>query len=315
MALPLGLSERGKYTPLNADSATNPERLLAIRGIKGRVWFADSTAAAGGNGASWTGAYTTIEAAVNAAAADDTILVGPLHVETVSAAAGLELDKAGLTLIGFGNGNRRPQINFTTVVGADMNVGSAGCTMINFRFTGGFDALTGPIDVNAADFTMVDCITEDVTGQATDFIVTDATADRLTLIRWTHKGAAAAGADTAITIVGGADITIEDAQIDGNFAVGCIENVTTAATNLNIYGGMERQCFMRTRNAADILVTLVATSTGNVGPHIYGRLQDDAANITECIVGADMQFMNPIELVNADGERSLLFNATASADL
>ena len=123
MALPVGLSERGKYTPLNADSLTNPERLLAIRGIKGRVWFVDSTAAAGGNGASWTGGYTTFETAVNAAAADDTILVAALHVETVSAAAGLELDKAGLTLLGFGNGNRRPQINFTTVVGADMNVG------------------------------------------------------------------------------------------------------------------------------------------------------------------------------------------------
>ena len=315
MALPIGLSERGKYTPLNADSATNPERLLAIRGIKGRVWFVDSTAAAGGNGQSWTGAYTTIEAAVNAAAADDTILVAPLHVETVSAAAGLEFDKAGLTVIGFGNGNRRPQINFTTVVGADCNIGSAGVTLINLRFTGGFDALTGPIDVNAADFTMVDCITEDVTGQATDFIVTDATADRMTLIRWTHRGATAAGADTAVTIVGGADITIEDAVIDGNFAVACIENVTTAATNLRVYGGVERQSYMRTRNAADVIVTAVTTTTGDIGPGIYMRLQDNAANVTEALVGAAMQFFTPLGIVNADAERSLDYNATQTVDI
>lgn len=311
----LGLTARGPYSPLNADSASNPERLLAIRGLKGRVWFVNSNAAAGGNGASWTGAYQTMVLAEANAQADDTVLVAPTHVETITAAAGLALATAGVTWIGFGNGNRRPQVNFTTAVGADMDVDAAGITMINFRFTGGFDALTGPIDVNAADFTLVDCITQDVTGQATDFIVTDANADRMGLYRWTHKGATAAGAETAVSIVGGADIVIEDAQIDGNFGTAAIENVTTAATNLNIYGTGNRASYLRTRNAADILITLVATSTGNVGPNLYGRLQDDAANVTECIVGADMQFMNPIEIVNADGERSLPFNATPSVDI
>lgn len=275
-------------------------------------WYVDSNASLGGNGRSWLGAFRSIQTAVDAAAADDTILIAPTHVETITAAAGLALNKAGLTLIGFGNGNRCPQINFTTAVGADMNVDAAGITIVNCRFTGGIDALTGPIDINAADCTLIDCITEDVTGQATDFIVTDANADRLSLIRWTHRGAAAAGADTAISIVGGDNLVIEDPWIDGNFAVAAIENVTTAAVDLNIYGGAHRPGYLRTRNAADVLITVVSTTSGNIGPYLYGRLQDNAANITEALVGAAMQFQQPIGLVNADGERMMLTNITAS---
>jgi hypothetical protein len=316
MSSTLGLTARGPYSPLNADSASNPERLLAIRGLKGKVWFVDSNASSGGNGLSWTGAFQTLQAADTAASADDTVMVAPTHVDTITAAAGLALATAGVTYIGFGNGNRRPQVDFTTAVGADMDIGAAGITMINFRFTSGIDALTGPIDVNAADFTMIDCVTQDVTGQTTDFIATDANADRMALYRWTHLGAAAAGAATAITIVGGDDIVIEDPWIDGNFSTACIENVTTAngGSGVHIYGGQNRPAYLRTRNSADILITLVATSKANIGPGIYGRLADNAANVTECIAAADGQFFNLIEIVNLDGELSLPFNATASTD-
>jgi hypothetical protein len=243
----------------------------------------------------------------------DLVIVKPGHIETVTAAAGLVLNTAGVTWHGVGSGSDRPTVNFTTVVGADMDVDAANVTMYNFLFTGGIDALTGPIDVNAADFKLVNCETKDVTGQATDFIVTDANADRLLIDGWTHRGAAAAGADTAITIVGGDGATIRNFWIDGNFAVACIENVTTAATNLTI-GGFNANNYARTRNAADVIVTLVATATANVGPNIAARLQDDAANITEAFVGADAQFFQPIEIVNADGESSMQTNITASTD-
>ena len=258
--------------------------------------------------------FTTIQAAVDAATASrgDVIYVMPGHVETVTAAAGLSLDKAGITLIGYGNGDLRPQINFTTAVGADMDVDAANITMKNFRFTGGIDALTGPIDVNAANFTMLDCVTQDVTGQATDFIVTDANADGLTIDGWTHKGAAAAGADTAISIVGGDNISIDNFNIDGNFAVAAIENVTTAAVNLNV-GARSQGNLARNRNSGDVILTSVATTTGFVN-NIFSRLADNAANITEALVGADMQFGPNLPIVNLDGEQAIQWNGTASTD-
>src|SRR3990167_10978149 len=62
--------------------------------------------------------FTTIDHAVGKCTANngDLIIVMPGHTETVTAAAGLDLDVAGITLIGVGNGSDRPTINFTTAV-------------------------------------------------------------------------------------------------------------------------------------------------------------------------------------------------------
>lgn len=64
-----------------------------------------------------------------------------------------------------------------------------------------------------------------------------------------------------------------------------------------------------------MLITVVAASTGNIGPNVYGRIQDNAINITESIVGAAMQFYTPLGIVNTDGERSLDWNGTQTADI
>ncbi|MCK5211703.1 hypothetical protein KAJ89_03305 [Candidatus Parcubacteria bacterium] len=259
--------------------------------------------------------YNTIDAAVGACTADqgDIIYVMPGHTETVTGASGLDLDVAGIYIIGIGSGSLRPTVNFTTATAADMDVAAANITIRNILFTGGIDALANPIHIAAADCKLIDIETRDVTGQATDFIVTTAAADRLLIDGWVHRGAAAAGADTAISIVGGDGITIRNFNIYGNFAVACIENVTTAATNL-VIGGFGTNNFLKTVNAADVVVTLVATATGFVGPNIAAMLKDDAANITEAFVGADMAFIQPIRIVNADGESSIDVNITASTD-
>jgi hypothetical protein len=294
---------------------------VALRGVPvalphpGKVFWVSSTVGLNGNKGTYENPFQTIDFAVGRCRANkgDIIFVMPGHVETVTAAAGLDLDVAGITLVGLGNGNLRPQINFTTAVGADMDVDAANITMVNFRFTGGIDALTGPIDVNAADFTLIDIVTEDVTGQATDFIVTDANANRLRISGWIHRGAAAAGADTAITMVGGDDTVIEDFSLYGNFAVAAIENVTTAMNRVRIGGGTTPS-YIWTENAADVAITMVATSTGSIGPNINIMLQDNAANITEAVVGAACQFYQPINIANLAGEVGMQTNITASTD-
>lgn len=290
---------------------------VSIRGIPilssypGDVYWVDSVNGSNGNKGTYDQPFSTLDYAVGRCTASkgDIIVAKPGHVETVIAAAGLALDVAGIAIIGLGAGSLRPTVNFTTAVGADMDVDAANISVYNLLFTGGFDALTGPIDVNAADFSMVNCETRDVTGQATDFIVADAAATRFLLENWTHRGAAAAGADTALSFVGGDGLTVRNFWIDGNFAVAAIENVTTAATNVSINTGTAR-----TRNAADVIVTLVAATTGSVGPNINARLQDNAANITEAFVGAGAHFFQPINIVNLDGEASMQTNITASTD-
>jgi hypothetical protein len=294
---------------------------VTIRGVPlqmthpGNVFWVDSGAGGNGNPGTFARPFATIDYAVGRCTASngDIIFVKPGHTETVSAAGGLDLDVAGIAVIGLGSGSLRPTVNFTTAVGADMDIDAANITVANILFTGGFDALTGPIDINASDCTLVNIETRDVTGQATDFIVTDANASRLLISGWTHSGAAAAGADTAISLVGGDDWTIEDFDIYGNFAVAAIENVTTAANRVRIGGGA-RPSYIWTENAADVAITMVAASTGFIGPAINIMLQDNAANITEAMVGAAMQFMQPINICNLAGESSMQTNITASTD-
>ena len=285
----------------------------------GNVFFVDSGSAAGADnaakGSSPDTPFASIDFAIGRCTANngDVIIAMPGHTETVSAAAGLDFDVAGISLIGLGRGSDRPTVSIGTATTADVDIDAANVYIENILFTGDVDALVAPIDINAADCTLIDIETRDVTGQAVDWILTDANADRLYISGWTHRGAAAAGGASAISIVGGDNITIENFWIDGNFSAAAIENVTTAAVNLTVGGGYKAN-YARTRNAADVIFTAVATTTGNVGPNIYARLQDDAANITEAFVGADMQFFQPVAIVNADGQSSLNTNITASTD-
>lgn len=284
----------------------------------GRVFFVCNRSGAGGadgNDASFDLPMATITGALGRCTAGrgDVVVALQGHAETVTAAAGIAFTKTSVKLVGVGEGSERPTINFTTVVGADIDIDAANVTIQNFLLTGGIDALTGPIDVNAAGFRFINCETRDVTGQATDWIVTDDACDRLYISGWKHAGAAAAGADTAITLVGGDDWVIEDFDIYGNFAVAAIENVTTAANRIRIGGGA-RSSYIWTENAADVAITLHASTTGNVGPDINIMLQDNAANITEAVVGAAAQFFLPINVVNLAGEASMVINITASTD-
>ena len=293
---------------------------ITIRGVPlltahpGQVFWVDSSTGSNGNKGTFDRPFSTIDYAVGRCTANkgDIIMVKPGHTETVTAAAGLVLDVAGIAIVGLGSGSNRPTVNFTTATTADMDVDAANVTIYNMLFTGGIDALAGPIDVNAADFSFINCETRDVTGQATDFIVTDDNCDRFYISGWKHLGAADAGADTAITIVGGDDWVIEDFDIYGNFAVAAIENVTTASNRARIGGAGASYAW--TENAADVIVTMVATSTGWIGPNINAMLQDNAANITEAFVGAAMQFMQPINICNLAGESSMQTNITASTD-
>jgi hypothetical protein len=240
----------------------------------------------------------------------DIIAVMPGHVETVTAAAGLSLAKAGVAVVGLGAGSKRASVNFTTAVGADMDIDAANITLYNLLFTGGIDALTGPIDINASDCSIINCEFRDVTGQATDTIVADANASRLYIDGYFHNGAAAAGADSAIALTGMTNPEIKNFWISGNFAVSAIDCRTTAVVDLNIHDG-----YIWTKNSADLCIKdTITASTGKIGPNLNFMLTDNAANITEAITAATAHMFQPINIVNLAGESSMQTNITASTD-
>lgn len=259
--------------------------------------------------------FATIDYAVGKCTANkgDVILVQPGHTETVATAGALAFDVAGITVIGMGRGAARPTVNVTATAGT-ITISAASVTLRNMVFAGTIDAIVTPIVISAADCSLLDIETKDASAtQAVDFITTTAAADRLLISGWMHRGDAAAGADTAISVVGGDGMVIENFNLYGNFAVAAIENVTTACTNATIGGGT-KQNYIWTKNSADVCVTMVAGSTVNIGPNINAMLTDNAANITEAFVSAGGRFFQPINIVNLAGESSMQTNITASTD-
>jgi len=177
--------------------------------------------------------------------------------------------------------------------------------------TGGVDAVVSPVVVSAADCVIENVELRDVTGQMTDGILTTAGAVRLKILNHVHDGATGAGTNTAIALVGGSDIEITIKKMDGNFAVGGIDIRTTATTDLFVHSVGT----FRTRNAADIfIIDTITASTGQIGPDINIRLQDNAGNITEAVTGATFVVMDPVYVVNLPNEKGLLINWTASTD-
>lgn len=299
---------------------------ISIRGVPlamthpGKVfWVSNATAGllagqkggSDGNKGTFDAPFSTLDYAVSQCAADrgDIVFIKPGHAETIATATALALDVAGVAVIGLGQGSARPTFNLTATA-STITMSANNCTFWNCLVTGGVDAIVAVFTVSGADC-QLQLNYRDVTGQCTDCVLTTAAANRLYIDVNDYDGATAAGTNAGIAIVGGDHIEIVGRYMDGNFAVGGIDVRTTATTGLFVHDFK----YFRTRNAADIfIVDTITASTGQIGPYIYLRLNDNAANITESITGATFVQHLPISVVNLAGEVGMTINTTASTD-
>lgn len=305
-------TSRNTNFPRGFPYGVNVRGVPLLSAYPGNVFWVDSNGGANIGKGTFDRPFATIDYAVGRCAAGngDVIMVKAGHVETVTAAAGLALDVSSIALVGLGAGSHRPTVNFTTAVGASIAVTAANITITNFLFTGGIDALTGPLTIGAADCALLNCEFRDVTGQATDAIVADATSHRLLVDGYFHNGAAAAGANSAIALTGMTNPVIRNFKIVGNFAVSAIDCRTTAVIDLEIYRG-----YIWTKNAADLCIKdTITASTGKIGPDLEFMLTDNAANITEAVTGATFHLFDPVYVCNLVNEKGLLINWVASTD-
>lgn len=222
------------------------------------------------NGGTFLRPFSTLDYAVGQAKSGDTIWVRPGHTTTVIAAGGLDLDVAGITIAFLGNGATRGIITFTTDVGADMDVDAANITLIAPRFVAGIDALTGPIDVNAANFKMFNAEFYDGTSiNTTDAIVTASGATGLVIdgYRFIDGDAGGTQKESHIQLNGCDNIILRNIDIRGDFDVGCIENVTDEVLNARF----ENWKLENTKSGGDPALFLDANATGfckNVALHV-----------------------------------------------
>jgi hypothetical protein len=303
---------RRRGSGISTDQLGEIELAIALHRLRGKAWFVNSAAASGGNGSAWDSAYTSIVTAIASASANDRIYLAPGHTETVIAANGVDITKAGLQIIGIGSGEQRPTFNFTTATGASVRINANSVLLSNLRFTGGLDALTGVLTINGkTDVILRDLEYLDVTGQANRFLLASNDSDRLLIEGYRGIHAAAAGPVSSLVLDGCDDLTIRDFDIRGNFSGAAIDFVTTLSARVRVYSG-----YIWTQNAADLCIKdTITASTGAIGPDLYFMLTDNSNNITEAITGATFHVFDNVYVCNLVNEKALLINWTASADL
>ena len=220
--------------------------------------------------------FATIDYAIGRCTANqgDVIFVLPGHTETIAAAAGIDADIAGISIIGLGHGVDRPTVTFATAAGADIDIDAASITFKNIVFVCNIDEQTIMIDVNSTDALIEDCeFRGSATAQPLDIIDinggADNACDRATIRRCKFISyTAAATANEAIELGRvAAEVLIEDCVIDGDWGNAGIHNpIGAILTNLRILHNV-----VRNRQSGDHAIELVSACTGEaIGNSLFG---------------------------------------------
>lgn len=248
----------------------------------GNVFYVNSVTGSDGNdGKDYTQPLASMaQATLSATASNGDIVVAmPGHVETVTAAGGLALNKAGVTYVGLGSQTTRPTITFTTATTATMTITAANIALDNFAYAQTFDAIVSPLVISAAGCTLSNSYfnTANASAQVTQMILTTSAASNLSIVGNRFSGTTDAGTTAAITIVGGDNAVITDNDFIGAYSsgVGAIQNITTACTNFVI----RRNTIINETASATKAITMVSTSTGVVAENKFG-IGSGAAPIT-----------------------------------
>lgn len=202
--------------------------------------FVSSVTGADGNPGTYELPLATINRAMDLVVANRNwvIVCLPAHAETITAAGGITMDVAGVTLIGLGVGNDRPRLTFGTATTASFLVSAANCKVSNIVGLAAIDNLSQPFDIRAAGFTFyIEWQDASTAVEAIRAMLTTAAADNLTgtLI---YRGFTGGNATVnAIRLVGCNDARL---YVDyyGILTTAVVEFHTTACVNVVVAGTM-----------------------------------------------------------------------------
>lgn len=243
----------------------------------GTIYYVCSTNGRDGSGAGLTTQlpFATIDYAIGRCTASkgDRIYVLPGHAESV--AADIDLDVAGVSIIGLGNGENRPVVTFITSDAAKLDIDAANCRVRNIVFKNDIDSQVVVIDIDGAGTTIEDC--ELLEGSSKQFLIgIDIGADRCTVAR-NYIKSVAVGANSGIKISAAVDRpTITDNEVFGDFADAAIHNPTSAvATRVRIDRNV-----LTNLQSGDHAIELVSACTGVINYNIVNSTLAAAATKT-----------------------------------
>jgi hypothetical protein len=233
-----------------------------INHTTGSVFYVDSGSGAAANtGDASDEALITIDAAVNKCTASkgDIIYVMPGHAETVSGAAGIAADVAGISIIGLGRGTDRPQVTLSATA-STVTVTAANVSIQNIHFINDVDALVVGIPVTAAHCRIQGCLFDDATAakNTNHWITLSAAADYFECIGCENHGTDTAGNTAFITGAAADHVTIRGLVSHGDFAAANID-MSAAWTDCLI-----EDCALENANGVDVNIEGFSAATGHV---------------------------------------------------
>ncbi len=136
----------------------------------GAIWFVHNTGSSTNSGKSRDSAVATIAQAIAKAAANQghVIYVMPGHTEDISTATSLVLNKAGVIILGGGQGRSRPVLLFTATAGS-IELDAENCRLSNVVLKSSFGAVVVGINVDGDDIEL-DRLEFGYDGTGDDFI-------------------------------------------------------------------------------------------------------------------------------------------------
>ena len=250
---------------------------LPLPASNGNYWFVSSLLGNNGNPGTYASPFATLAFASSATnnpnlLPGDVIILMEGHTENVSAAAGILLSVAAVTVIGMGGiGQNQATINFT---------GSAAATTL--KITGASTTVTGvkfvPAVITNNQVTCIDIAAKGVLIQNCRFVVASGASTTVCLSFIDLVNATANGADNT-QIVGNQfinelsagqqnhaiglttvqnDVSIANNYIYGYYALSGIHNITgKVMTNLTINGN-----YVKNLTAATVAMNIISASTG-----------------------------------------------------
>lgn len=251
----------------------------------------------------------------------DIIFVKPGHAETISSAAILTLDVAGIAIVGLGKGSSRPTLTFTTATTANIPVTAQNITIHNILHVANFADIVSTYTATGAstpkDLTIDSCEFRD-TSSILNFLKTvtgNATANSMDGFTFTNNKVYGLATTAAISAVIMAAATTRTVYQD-NFIVYPVLNDTAAlvafGANAQINLDMGRNKVFRpstSTTGGSLFSGGGTTSTGYVYDNYSWHLDATAALLAP--TGTGLGFQNNFSMVTGAADKSGLINPVA----
>ena len=253
----------------------------------GDIFFVDSGSGvdnATANGKNTNAPFATIDFAIGQCTASngDIVIAMPGHTEAPSSTEGIDMDVAGVWLLGVGWGNDRP-----TITPANATVGikmaAASCRVTNILMTlGSTVTVADAFGVTAAGCIIEECeVRHHATSQYTNIVTVTDVEDvviRNNVFRCLTTGASST---SGLNIDGSDFLTITGNFIQGFFAEHVIDNTTAGSVDECLEINISNNILRQLGTGTDLVVEMDANATGMLVSNLMsGTIAGIIGNVT-----------------------------------